>query len=213
MSYRIVSLVKDASIKKALKKGLSDDGKLSFGEVKSILNFALDGEGVTFQDFKDLKAILKNSKTLDHRSKNLINKFLKLNYRAPAAKKSANQKLTKNFSLYEFACTDGTHVPVILIPNVKKLAKNLQVLRDLFNKPIKIKSAYRTKAKNDSLGSKENSQHRVAKAADIVIGGVTPKMIKSKIEDLIKNKKMTQGGIGLYSSFVHYDIRGYRARW
>ena len=39
-------------------------------------------------------------------------------------------KLTKNFSLSEFACKDGTTVPYQYMPNVQELANNLQVLRD-----------------------------------------------------------------------------------
>ena len=53
----------------------------------------------------------------------------------------------------------------------------------------------------------------IAKAADITIKGLTPTIIKLRIEQLIKDKKMTQGGIGIYRSFVHYDIRGSIARW
>ena len=30
---------------------------------------------------------------------------------------------------------------------------------------------------------------------------------------LIKEGKMKEGGIGIYSTFVHYDVRGWKARW
>ena len=33
------------------------------------------------------------------------------------------------------------------------------------------------------------------------------------IEGLIKSEKIEQGGIGIYNTFTHYDIRGVRARW
>jgi len=33
------------------------------------------------------------------------------------------------------------------------------------------------------------------------------------IEDAISNGEMLQGGLGLYDTFVHYDIRGTKARW
>jgi hypothetical protein len=33
------------------------------------------------------------------------------------------------------------------------------------------------------------------------------------IEDLIDRGDMLQGGLGLYNTFVHYDIRKTKARW
>jgi uncharacterized protein YcbK (DUF882 family) len=118
-----------------------------------------------------------------------------------------------NFALSEFACKDGTPVPSGLIQNVKTLALNLQVLRDSFKSAIRINSAYRHPAYNNSVGGASNSQHLYAKAADITIRGVSPISIKTRIEELINKKKMKQGGVGLYSSFVHYDVRGTMARW
>lgn len=122
-------------------------------------------------------------------------------------------KLTKNFKLSEFACKDGTPVPRQYYTNVQSLANNLQVLRDYINRPIKINSGYRTKSHNDSVGGSKKSQHLLAKAADIVISGMTPRELKDIIEQLISQGKMKQGGIGLYNTFVHYDIRGTKARW
>lgn len=151
MVFKIEDLVMDASIRKALHKALSDDGKLSFNEVKLILASTLDGKGVRLQEFKDLQAILRNAKTLDIRAKNLINEFLRKHYRPPVTPRSSN-KLTTNFSLSEFACKDGTPIPDNLLSNVKELAKNLQVLRDSFNKPITINSAYRSPSHNKSVG-------------------------------------------------------------
>ena len=57
-------------------------------------------------------------------------------------------QLTENFHLHEFACNDGTPVPEELLPNVRKLAEQLQVLRDHLKEPININSAYRHKAYN-----------------------------------------------------------------
>jgi len=33
------------------------------------------------------------------------------------------------------------------------------------------------------------------------------------INKLIKEQKIKKGGIGIYTSFVHYDTRGWNARW
>lgn len=122
-------------------------------------------------------------------------------------------KLTKNFWLHEFACHDGTPVPVRLMENVKALAANLQVLRDFLGEPIHINSAYRTPAHNRRVGGEPNSFHLKAMAADITIKSKTPVQLASVIEKLIASGKMKQGGLGLYKGFVHTDIRGERKRW
>ena len=123
-------------------------------------------------------------------------------------------KLTNNFWLKEFNCKDGAIVPERLIDNVQLLAEQLQVLRDVIGEPIQINSAYRHGAYNQSIGGSKNSQHILAKAADIVVGeGFTPKIIVGTIEALIASGEMLEGGLGLYDNFVHYDIRGVRARW
>ena len=122
-------------------------------------------------------------------------------------------KLTKNFDIKEFACHDGTQVPREYEDNVFELAKNLQVLRDYFGKPIKINSGYRTPKYNKSIGGAKYSQHKLAKAADIVIEGVHPHTVHYTIEKLIERGLMKDGGLGKYNSFTHYDIRDAHARW
>ncbi|KQT17420.1 hypothetical protein ASG31_08395 [Chryseobacterium sp. Leaf404] len=122
-------------------------------------------------------------------------------------------QLTQNFSLEEFACKDGTPVPASLYPNIKKLAQNLQVLRDHVGKPVVLNSGYRTPSYNKKIGGAKDSQHPKANAGDIKIAGMTPKQVHSTILQLIKEGKMHNGGLGLYSTFVHYDVRPVPARW
>ena len=122
-------------------------------------------------------------------------------------------KLTDNFDSFEFNCKDGTIVPNELYSNMVELAKNLQVLRDELGKPVRINSAYRTPKYNKKVGGASKSQHLLCKAADIVVAGVTPTEVAETIERLVKEKKMIQGGIGIYNNFTHYDIRGVKARW
>jgi uncharacterized protein YcbK (DUF882 family) len=121
--------------------------------------------------------------------------------------------LTPNFSLKEFECKDGTPVPQKYIENIKELAKNLQVLRDEIGLPISINSAYRHPKYNKSIGGAKFSQHLTASASDIVVRDLTPKKVAKTILKLIKSGKMKEGGVGLYNGFVHYDIRGTKARW
>lgn len=122
-------------------------------------------------------------------------------------------KLTKNFDLAEFACNDGTPVPLELMPNVIELAKNLQVLRDEIGEPVRLNSGYRHKAYNRKIGGAPSSQHLLAKAADITAKSFTPKQLAAVIEKLIKAGKLWFGGIGIYPGFVHVDVRKNKARW
>ena len=122
-------------------------------------------------------------------------------------------KLTLNFRLSEFKCKDGSGVPDDLMDNVKLLCENLQVLRDHLGKPIRVISGYRSPRYNRRIGGARRSQHMLAKAADIRVSGMSPSELKREIEKLIKEGKMMKGGIGLYKTFTHYDVRGRNARW
>lgn len=122
-------------------------------------------------------------------------------------------QLTKNFHTMEFDCRNGVPVPEKYMPNVRKLAANLQILRDEIGESVHINSGYRTPAHNKKVGGKPKSQHLTASAADIVTRSYTPKQLAAIIEKLIASGKMQQGGLGIYPSFVHYDVRKNKARW
>jgi len=123
-------------------------------------------------------------------------------------------KLTENFISQEFDCKDGTKVPEEFMDNLQELAENLQVLRDYIEVPVSITgSGYRTYNHNKAVGGAKRSQHLTASAADINAQDYTPKQLHMIIELLIDEGKMKQGGLGLYNTFVHYDIRGTKARW
>ena len=124
--------------------------------------------------------------------------------------------MTRNFTKEEFDCNCDCGVcemPINVYHNVVKVANQLQVLRDELKKPIHINSAYRSEEYNVSIGGVKSSQHIMGRAADISIKSMTPLEVYNTIERLIENGDMLQGGLGLYDSFVHYDIRGERARW
>jgi uncharacterized protein YcbK (DUF882 family) len=122
-------------------------------------------------------------------------------------------QLTKNFHLDEFKCKDGTPVPDNLLCNVQKLAENLQIIRDAVGAPLPITSGYRTPTYNKKIGGASDSQHKLAKAADITTKNLSPKQLHTLIEKLIKQGKVHDGGLGLYKGFVHYDVRPKPARW
>mgnify|MGYP004448070695 CR=1 FL=1 len=125
-------------------------------------------------------------------------------------------KLTTNFSLSEFET--GGKIPEDLMRNVKMLAANLQTIRDEIGKPIRIHSGYRTPANNTGV---KRSQHLLAKAADLRVSGMKATELHKVVLRLIRDGRISKGGVGLYPGgssrraigFVHYDVRGFNARW
>lgn len=115
-------------------------------------------------------------------------------------------KITANFKLEEFNSKCGRPIPNNVLPNIIELAKNLQVLRNAVNKNIIITSGYRSPEHNAKVKGAKDSQHVKGTAADIKVAGMTPKEVALVIEGLIASGKMKQGGIGIYPSWVHYDI-------
>lgn len=121
--------------------------------------------------------------------------------------------MTKNFKRQEFNCKCGCDMPLEVYENVIKLAGQLQTLRDYTGRPININSAYRCPEHNAKCNGSKRSQHLLGKAADITIQSLKPIEVFAIIEDLIDFGVMLQGGLGLYDTFVHYDIRKTKARW
>ena len=134
--------------------------------------------------------------------------------------------MTKNFKLEEFIysrfyASAGVQDKVIesyqqntaIQDNLQTLAEQLQVLRDEIDKPIQINIAYRPYWWEKLRGRKGTSQHCLGKAADITVKGMDTHELHKEILKLIQQGKMINGGLGLYNTFVHYDIRPYPARW
>jgi uncharacterized protein YcbK (DUF882 family) len=119
--------------------------------------------------------------------------------------KDGNKKVADNFRVREFACTDGSD-PIFIDT---ELVAVLQKIRTHFGKSVTITSAYRTPGKNKAVGGETYSQHLYGRAADIKVSGIASKKVAEYAETLLKNK----GGIGIYSTFTHIDVRGTKARW
>jgi len=124
-----------------------------------------------------------------------------------------SNQLSKNFKKSEFKCRDGSHVPPHLMKNLEELVENLQIIRDHIGVPMHIISGYRSPPYNRKIGGARKSQHMKAKAADIVVKTIKPAELREIIIGLIKEGKIKKGGVGIYRSFVHYDTRGWNARW
>ena len=121
--------------------------------------------------------------------------------------------MTKDFHISEFESRDGSKMPNRVLINIIELAKNLQIIRNYITKPLHINSGYRSPEHNKKIGGVENSKHTLGLAADISVKGLSPKKLARIIRRLIHKGEIKQGGLGLYHGFVHYDIRGHKARW
>jgi uncharacterized protein YcbK (DUF882 family) len=122
-------------------------------------------------------------------------------------------KLSTNFSLHEFESADGTAPNGDVLKNLTELAKNLEVLRKHLGQPIRVTSGFRSKEHNAKIGGAPASTHILGMAADIQVAKMKPEEIAKAIELLIANGKMKEGGLGIYRTWIHYDIRGTKARW
>ena len=94
--------------------------------------------------------------------------------------------LTPHFTLEELTVTNHRSLDNTPnsseINNLKRLAEMLEKVKTLLDgKPIMINSAFRSKAVNDAVGSKDTSQHRVGCAADIRVPGLTPDQVVKAI--------------------------------
>lgn len=118
----------------------------------------------------------------------------------------ANRQLSTHFQLHEFACTDGSK-PVFLS---QALVDILEAIRVHFGRPVTITSGYRTVSYNAGLkNSSKKSQHCNGLAADIKVEGHTPKEVYDYVCGLLGD----HGGVGIYNTFVHVDVRATKSRF
>ncbi len=111
-----------------------------------------------------------------------------------------NRAVSKNFKVKEFRCKDGSDKILI---DVDFVWHKLQKIRDHFNTPVTISSAYRTEAYNASpkVRGAKNSYHLQGRAFDIVVKGHTPLEVARYAQTLGIQ------GIIQHNGFVHVDSR------
>ena len=118
----------------------------------------------------------------------------------------SSYKLSDHFTLKEFACHDGQDF-VAVDPRLVELLENI---RKRCGAPVVITSGYRTPSYNRTLkGSAAQSKHLFGMAADIKVKGYSPEQIAAIAEDFLGSS----GGIGIYSTFTHVDVRTGSSRW
>lgn len=97
-------------------------------------------------------------------------------------------QLTPHFTLEELTHTDHRefdNTPNFTeINNLKRTAELLEEVKTLLNGlPIMVNSAFRSKQVNDSVGSKDTSQHRLGCAADIRVPSLSPDQVVQAIKN------------------------------
>ena len=127
--------------------------------------------------------------------------------------------LTKNFSRWEYEC-HGLDCCGHSAPVHPKLVSGMQKLADLVDAkygngehiPIDLNSGFRCLKHNRHEGSNDTSEHPKATAAD----PETPNcMTSEEFAELAEQvPEFREGGIGIYATWIHVDVRdGAPARW
>ena len=116
--------------------------------------------------------------------------------------------MTPHFTLAELTHTDHRSLDntpnAAELANLKKLAEFLEVVKTtLGGKPIMINSAFRSKAVNDAVGSKDTSQHRQGLACDFRVPGMAPDAV---VRAIIAAKLPYDQIIREYDAWTHISI-------
>ncbi len=105
--------------------------------------------------------------------------------------------------------------PAPIKTNMLELAWQLEVIRAFLNVgPLTVISGYRPPSYNRTIKkAAKNSQHMYGRAADIRFARADVEPAYEMICEAIKDGILMQGGVGMYSDWVHYDCRGRKFRW
>lgn len=117
--------------------------------------------------------------------------------------------LTPHFDLAEFASHDGEPYPADWVePRLLPLCRVLEHIRTACgDHPLVVTSGYRSPAHNAAVGGAARSRHMAGDAADIAVAGVSPRQVHAVAQTLHAAGAIRLGGLGLYSRWVHVDLR------
>lgn len=116
--------------------------------------------------------------------------------------------LSEHFTLEELTVTSHREFDNIPkageLANLMRVAALLEQVKVLLGgKPVMINSGFRSKQVNDSVGSKDSSQHRIGCAADIRVPGMTPKQV---VEAIIASDIPYDQVIREFDSWTHISV-------
>lgn len=114
--------------------------------------------------------------------------------------------MTPHFTLTELTCTDHRSLDntpnARELVNLKRLALFLETVKTaLGGKPVMINSAFRSKAVNDAVGSKDTSSHRLGLAADFRVPGMAPDAVVRALLKLPYDQIIRE-----YDAWTHISI-------
>jgi len=112
--------------------------------------------------------------------------------------KDGETNITPNFKVREFRSKCGSDTVIVDVDFVKNF---LQKIREHFNKPVSIISAYRSKEHNAKVGGGKNSFHLSGEAFDVKVKD-TPLLEVAKYAESIGIQ-----GVIVYNNFIHLDSR------
>lgn len=116
-------------------------------------------------------------------------------------------QLTKNFSKAELECPCCQQIMMH-----QKLLVALQSFRDDLDRPFRINSGYRCEEHNRKIGGAKNSKHVIGCAVDISIVNWEPDDIH-RLLYLATGYEQSPTGIGVYPTFIHFDVRDENTLW
>lgn len=124
--------------------------------------------------------------------------------------KGQSVKVSDHFKSTEFDCHGNSCCSQTVVN--EKLIEYLEQIRNHFNAPVTITSAYRCPTHNARIGGAVGSRHSKGDAADIHVKGVAPRDVAKYAESI------GIMGIGLYETasdgyFVHIDTRDKKSFW
>jgi uncharacterized protein YcbK (DUF882 family) len=132
---------------------------------------------------------------------------------------ATRHRLSKHFVVEEFDCRDGTKVMQRDYNGLEYLCRTyLEPLRKKYG-PVHVNSGFRTAAYNARIGGASRSEHIYTmhdgndQAADITCRKGGPRDWHRTANAIRARKRNGRGGLGLYSTFVHIDIRDVKADW
>jgi putative chitinase len=114
--------------------------------------------------------------------------------------------LSPHFTLAEMTVTDhrllDNSPTQIEISNLQRLAQFLETVKTtLGGKPVMINSAFRSKAVNDAVGSKDTSSHRLGLACDFRVPGMAPDAVVRALLHLPYDQIIRE-----YDAWTHISI-------
>lgn len=103
--------------------------------------------------------------------------------------------------------------PEGLRDNIASTVKAVNAINRAYTPGVRIVSGYRSPAYNAAVNGALKSQHLQGLAVDLAPLNGNVAALNRTVLALISSGTLPEGGIGLYRTFLHYDLRGTKARW